>query len=193
MIEYIKGGITEISPAHVVVEANNIGYFVNISLNTYTALADKSSCKIYIHEAIREDAHVLYGFFDKAERQLFLLLISVSGIGANTARMILSSHSVAELEDVIATGNVGVLKNVKGIGAKTAERVIVDLRDKVKKPSPDSIMTMSKNDETKNEAISALQMLGFQQVASQKVVNKILNDNPALHVEQVLKQALKML
>ncbi len=193
MIEYIKGDITEISPAHVVLEANNIGYLINISLNTYSALSDKTSCKLFIYEAIREDAHVLYGFLDKPERQLFLHLISVSGIGANTARMILSSLSVPELEDVIASGNVSMLKSIKGIGAKTAERVIVDLRDKVKKTSEESILTTQKDSGVKSEALAALVMLGFNQSASQKAVTKILTDNPALSVEQVLKQALKLL
>jgi Holliday junction DNA helicase RuvA len=193
MIDYIKGDITEISPAHVVLEANKIGYFVNISVNTYSALMDKPSGKLYVYEAIRDDAHVLYGFLDKSERQLFLLLISVSGIGANTARMILSSYSASELEDIIASGNVAMLKSVKGIGAKTAERVIVDLKDKVKRSSEGSLLTTQKDNATKEEAISALVMLGFLQAASQKVVTKILNDNPTLAVEQVLKLALKML
>jgi len=193
MIEYIKGEIAEISPAHVVLEANNVGYFINISLNTYSILQDKQSCKLYVYEAIREDAHVLYGFLDKSERQLFLLLISVSGIGANTARMILSSLSVAELEDVIASGNVSMLKSVKGIGAKTAERVIVDLRDKVKKTTEESILTTQRDSAVKTEALSALVMLGFNQSASQKVVTKIVSENPAFSVEQVLKQALKLL
>ncbi|MDL2262442.1 Holliday junction branch migration protein RuvA [Bacteroidales bacterium OttesenSCG-928-I21] len=193
MIEYIKGEITEISPAHAVVENNKIGYFINISLNTYSVLSDKSSCKLYIYEAIREDAYILYGFLDKQERQLFLHLISVSGIGANTARMIMSSLSAAELEDVIASGNVSVLKSIKGIGAKTAERVIVDLRDKVKKTSEGSILTTQKDTGVKSEALSALVMLGFNQTASQKIITKILNENPNISVEQVIKQALKML
>ncbi len=193
MIEYIKGDVAEISPAHVVVEADKIGYFVNISLNTYSVLSNQSTCKLYIYESIREDAHILFGFLDKAERQLFLHLISVSGIGANTARMILSSFSTAELEDVIASGNVSLLKSVKGIGAKTAERVIVDLKDKVKKTSEDSILTTQKTGSSKNEAVSALVMLGFNQLASQKAVTSILNQQPLLSVELLIKQALKML
>lgn len=193
MIEYIKGEINEISPAHVVIESGNIGYFVNISLNTYSFLSDKSSCKIYIYEAIREDAYILYGFMDKQERQLFLHLISVSGIGSNTARMILSSLSVSELEDVIASSNVNILKSIKGIGAKTAERVIIDLRDKVKKTSEDVLLTSKKDTEAKKEAISALVMLGFNHATSQKVVSKILEEKPILPVEQIIKQALKML
>jgi Holliday junction DNA helicase RuvA len=193
MIEYIKGEITEISPAHVVIESGNLGYFINISLNTYSVLSNKPSCKLYIHEAIREDAYILYGFIDKQERQLFLHLISVSGIGANTARMILSSLSVPELEDVIASSNVSILKSIKGIGAKTAERIIIDLRDKVKKSSEENILTTQKDTGTKSEALSALVMLGFNQTASHKVVTKILNENPILPVEQVIKLALKML
>jgi Holliday junction DNA helicase RuvA len=176
-----------------VVDANSLGYFINISLNTYSALQEKQSCRLFVYEAIREDAHVLYGFWEKSERQLFLLLISVSGIGANTARMILSSLSVAELEDVISSGNVSVLKRVKGIGAKTAERVIVDLRDKVKKTTEESVLTTQRDSGIKSEALSALVMLGFNQSASQKVVAKIINENPALPVEQVIKHALKLL
>ncbi|MDR0874249.1 MAG: Holliday junction branch migration protein RuvA [Prevotellaceae bacterium] len=193
MIDYIKGEIAEISPAHVTLDCENIGYFINISLNTYTALADKKSCKIYIHEAIREDAYVLYGFLDKSERQLFLHLISVSGVGANTARMILSSLSVAELEDVIVSGNVGFLKSVKGIGGKTAERIIVDLRDKVGRTSEIDSLTSKRDSSTKTEAVSALMMLGFQQSAANKVVTKLVNENPTLAVELIIKQALKML
>ena len=193
MIDYIKGEIAEISPAHVSLECGNIGYFVNISLNTYSALADKTSCKLYIYEAIREDAHLLFGFLDKHERQLFLHLISVSGVGANTARMILSSFSAAELEDGIASGNVAMLKSVKGIGAKTAERVIVDLRDKVGKVSESDILTAKKDSGAKAEAVSALVMLGFNQSAAGKVVTKLANENPTLAVEQIIKQALKLL
>jgi len=193
MIDYIKGEIAEISPAHVSLECGNIGYFINISLNTYSALADKTSCKLYVYEAIREDAHTLFGFLDKHERQLFLHLISVSGVGANTARMILSSFSAAELEDGIASGNVAMLKSVKGIGGKTAERVIVDLRDKVGKTSETDILTARKDNSAKIEAVSALVMLGFNQSAANKVVTKLTNENPTLAVEQIIKQALKLL
>jgi len=191
VIEYIKGQIADIGPAHVVLETNNTGYFVAISLYTYTALAGQSEAKLYIYEAIREDAHVLYGFIDPKERQIFLHLISVSGIGANTARMMLSSFSAAEIEDMIASGNVAALKSIKGIGQKTAERVVVDLRDKMKKTAIGGGVTIAS--QVQEEALSALVMLGFNQPASQKAVQKILRETPALTVEQLIKSALKML
>jgi Holliday junction DNA helicase RuvA len=193
MIEYIKGHIADISPAHVVLETSNIGYFVSISLYTYTALAKQTEAKLYIYEAIREDAHILYGFIDQKERQVFLHLISVSGIGANTARMMLSSYSAAEIEEMIAAGNVAALKSIKGIGQKTAERVIVDLRDKMKKTASGSTVNETVGGQVQEEALSALVMLGFNQSASQKVIQKILSETPALTVEQLIKSALKML
>jgi Holliday junction DNA helicase RuvA len=195
MLDYIKGEITELTPASVVMETGNLGYIANISLNTYSALNGLKECKLYLYEAIREDAHQLFGFIDKRERELFLLLISVSGIGANTARMILSSLAVYELESIISMGNASALKTVKGIGSKTAERIIIDLKDKVK-PSEipqTKISTVPVNSETAKEAVSALVMLGFNQPASQKTVSKIVKDNPAISVEQIIKNALKML
>jgi Holliday junction DNA helicase RuvA len=195
MIEYIKGEITDLTPAYVVVESNGVGYFVNISLNTYTALSSSSSCKIYIYEAIREDAYVLYGFSEKAEREKFMLLISVSGIGANTARMILSSLTVSELETAIATGNVSALKSIKGIGAKTAERAIVDLKDKISKTSEGvaQLPLMTAVSQVKTEALSALTMLGFKSQDSSKVLDKIFLEQPSITVEEAIKKALKML
>ncbi len=196
MIEYIKGEITEITPTFAVVESAGVGYFINISLNTYTALSAEKTCKLYIYEAIREDAYVLYGFAEKAEREKFLLLISVSGIGANTARMILSSLTVDELETAIATGNVAALKSIKGIGAKTAERAIVDLKDKITKSSVSENLTisaMSSNSQGKEEALAALTMLGFKQQDSSKVLNKIYTEKPQTTVEEAIKLALKML
>lgn len=199
MIEYIKGAVAELSPATAVIDCNGLGYAVNISLNTYSAIQGKSSCKLYIYEAIREDAYVLYGFAGKQERELFLLLISVSGIGGNTARMILSALSPAELVNVISTENATLLKTVKGIGLKTAQRVIVDLKDKIKAgnmAATDGLtgsLLPAVNAEVQEEAVSALTMLGFAAAPSQKVVMAILKEEPEAPVEKVIKLALKRL
>ena len=193
MIEYIKGELTEVTPTYAVVENNGIGYFVNISLYTYTELQNSRSSMLYIYESIREDAHVLYGFIDKHERELFLLLISVSGVGPNSARMIQSSLSPSELENSIATSNVNSLKSVKGIGAKTAQRIIVDLKDKIKAPSDSLSIQIPANNEIFDEALAALVMLGFSQQASQKVLKKLLSTSQSLNVEDVIKKALKMM
>lgn len=198
MIEYIKGELAELNPASAVIDCNGVGYLANISLNTYAAIQGKKLCKLYIYEAIREDAYVLYGFADKQERELFLLLITVSGIGGNTARMILSALSPKELINVISTENANMLKSVKGIGLKTAQRIIVDLKDKIKTESATSIGGMGTilsptNMQIQEEAISALTMLGFAQAPSQKVVAAILKEEPDAHVEQVIKLALKRL
>ena len=195
MIEYIKGNIAELSPASAVIDCNGLGYFVNISLNTYSAIQNLSSVKLYIYEAIREDAYVLYGFADKQERNLFILLISVSGIGGNTARMILSALSPKELANVISSENANMLKTVKGIGLKTAQRVIVDLKDKIKLTdgSGSAGGIVSQNSEIQEEAVAALTMLGFNTATSQKVVFAILKDEPQAKVEQVIKLALKRL
>ena len=193
MIEYIKGEITEVTPTYAVVENNGIGYFVNISLYTYTELQNSRSSMLYIYESIREDAHVLYGFIDKHERELFLLLISVSGVGPNSARMIQSSLSPSELENSIATSNVNSLKSVKGIGAKTAQRIIVDLKDKIKAPSDSLSIQIPANNEIFDDALAALVMLGFSQQASQKVLKKLLSTSQSLNVEDVIKKALKMM
>lgn len=198
MIEYIKGEIAELSPATAVIDCNGLGYGVNISLNTYSAIQGKASCKLYIHEAIREDAYILYGFADKQERELFLLLISVSGIGGNTARMILSALSPAELVNVISSENANLLKTVKGIGLKTAQRVIVDLKDKIKTAAPAAggaagILLPAMNAEVQDEAVAALTMLGFTAAPSLKVVAAILKEEPEAPVEKVIKLALKRL
>lgn len=192
MIDYIKGEITELTPASVTIETGGIGYFISISLNTFSALEGKPSVKLYIYEAIREDAHQLFGFLNKQERELFLHLISVSGIGASTARMILSSMTASELEVVISSGNADMLKTVKGIGLKTAQRIIVDLKDKIK-VSGNGIEATVINNEIANEAVAALVMLGFTQVPSQKAVAKILKDKPDSTIEQIIKTALKIL
>lgn len=198
MIEYIKGGVAELSPATAVIDCNGLGYAISISLNTYAAIQGKKECKLYIYEAIREDAYILYGFADKQERELFLLLISVSGIGGNTARMILSALSPAELVNAIGTENVTLLKTVKGIGLKTAQRVIVDLKDKIKTGKATAEGTGSigallpaGNTQVQEEAIAALTMLGFAQAPSQKVILAILKETPDAPVEQVIKLALK--
>lgn len=198
MIEYIKGELTEITPALAVIECNGVGYGVNVSLNTYSAIQGKKDVKLYIYEAIREDAYVLYGFASKQERELFLLLITVSGIGGNTARMILSALSPSELCNVISSGNEKLLKTVKGIGLKTAQRIIVELKDKIATIGVDSAMPVSTvvssvQTEIYEEAVSALTMLGFAQASSQKVVASILKEEPDAAVEKVIKLALKRL
>lgn len=200
MIEYIKGELTEVTPAYAVVEAHGVGYGLNISLNTYSGIQNKKEVKLYAFESIREDAHVLFGFASKQEREMFLLLITVSGVGANTARMILSAMSAAELCNVISTGNEKMLKTVKGIGLRTAQRIIVDLKDKIatsaiaeEMPAGIVVQTAAVNNEVRDEAIGALTMLGFAPAPSAKVVSAILSDNPQLPVEQVVKLALKQI
>lgn len=196
MYDYISGNVAELNPAYAVIENNGIGYMINISLTTYTALqqgtmADKSA-KLYIYEAIREDAHSLYGFADRHERELFMALISVSGVGTNIARMILSSLPPAQLEQTIASGNVGMLKGVKGIGAKTAQRIIVDLKDKINATSSSLLQQGQAAGEAFDEAIAALTMLGFKQQDSQKVLKRLFVAEPGLTVEEAVKKALKM-
>ena len=199
MIEYIRGELVETTPALAVIDCNGIGYGIHISLNTYSAIQGKRNIKLYIHEAIREDAHILFGFSTKQERELFLLLISVSGIGGNTARMILSALSPAELCNVISSGNEKLLKGVKGIGLKTAQRIIVDLKDKIVTTNgleviSGSMTTLSPaHSEVHDEAIAALTMLGFAQAPSHKVVSAILKEDSSLSVENVIKLALKRL
>ena len=191
MIEYIKGELVDATPAWVVVECNGLGYGINVSLNTYSAVQGKKEVKLYIYEAIREDAYVLYGFATRQERELFLLLISVSGIGGNTARMILSALSPSELCNVIGSGNDKLLKTVKGIGLKTAQRIIVELKDKIAVTGIESAATV--NTEIYEEAVAALTMLGFAQAPSQKVTAQILKEEPDAPVEKVIKLALKRL
>ena len=198
MIEYLKGEIAELTPATAVIDCNGVGYAASISLNTYSAIQGKKTCKLHIYEAIREDAYTLFGFADRQERELFLLLISVSGIGGNTARMILSALSPNELINVISNENANLLKSVKGIGLKTAQRIIVDLKDKIKTgavaaASATGTTTLPANSEVMDEAVAALTMLGFAQGPSQKVVIGILKEEPSAPVEQVIKLALKRL
>lgn len=193
MIEYITGEVTDLTPATAVVECMGIGYLLNISLNTYSCLSRGQATRLYVYEAIREDAYQLYGFYDRHERDLFILLISVSGVGPNTARMILSSLNPSELEQAIASENLNLLKSVKGIGAKTAQRVIVDLKDKIKPADNPLVISTPAASEIYEEAVAALVMLGFSQPQSQKTVQKLLRDTPSMRVEEVIKQALKML
>ena len=200
MIEYVNGQIAELTPAIAVIDCHGVGYGLNISLNTFSALQGKQEAKLYVYEAIREDAYVLYGFSTRQERALFLLLISVSGIGGNTARMILSALTPAELVNVISSGNDKLLKTVKGIGLKTAQRIIVDLKDKIASveiegaASPNTSATMATgHSEILEEAVAALTMLGFPPAPSQKVALAILKEEPEAAVERVIKLALKRL
>ncbi len=206
MIEYIKGVLTDLSPTCAVVEAAGVGYAINIALPSYSALVGKDGqvTKLFVTEIIREDTHDLFGFFTAGERELFIMLMTVSGIGANTARMIMSAYSAAEIRQIIATGNARALAQVKGLGPKTAQRIIVDLKDKVLKIDLESqeqgtkgqdglLLSVEVDNEVKQEAVSALTMLGFAAAASGKVVDKILKTTPEASVEMVIKQALKML
>lgn len=199
MIEYIRGELTELTPAMATVEAGGVGYGLNISLNTYSAIQGKKEVRLYVYEAIREDAHVLYGFVNRKERELFELLISVSGVGTNTARMVLSSLSPSELCNCISTGNERVIKSIKGIGLKTAQRIIVDLRDKIvalgiaEEIPAGGAVAAPVNNAVKDEAVSALTMLGFAPAPSQKVVVQILTEQPDAPVEVVVKLALKQI
>ncbi len=193
MIEYISGSIAELTPTYVIVDNHGIGYEMNISLTTFSELENKKDVRLLAHEVIREDAHVLFGFSTARERALFRLLIGVSGVGANTARMLLSSASPAELEVVITSGDVKRLKAVKGVGAKTAERVIVDLRDKIKPAGDTLVLEQTPASEAFDEALAALTMLGFAKPQSQKVLTKLFADDPSLKVEKAIKKALTML
>ncbi|MGN1218745.1 MAG: Holliday junction branch migration protein RuvA [Phocaeicola sp.] len=198
MIEYIKGKLDDVTPTMAVVDCNGVGYGVNISLNTFSAIQGKGDVKLYIYEAIREDAYVLYGFATKQERELFLMLITVSGIGGNTARMILSALSPSELCNVISSGNEKLLKMVKGIGLKTAQRIIVELKDKIQNIGVESTGNVSTpisaaNNEIYEESVAALTMLGFAQAPSQKVVGQILHEEPDAPVQKVIKIALTRL
>ena len=193
MIEYISGKIAELTPTYAVIDNHGIGYELNISLTTYAELENKSEIKLLAHEVIREDAHIIFGFATKNERELFRLLIGVSGVGANTARMILSSITPPELEQVITSGDDKRLKGVKGVGVKTAQRIIVDLKDKIK-PSGDTLfIEQTLSSDAFDEALAALLMLGFPKPQSQKVLTRLFKEEPALRVEQAIKKALTML
>ena len=203
MIDYIKGELAELTPAQAIVEAYGVGYALNISLNTYEAIQGKQSVKLFVHEALvtggRDDSYTFFGFASKQERDLYRLLITVSGVGANTARMILSSESPSELCNAISTGNERVLKSVKGIGLKTAQRIIVDLKDKIlslgiaQEVSAGTAADSTIPVDVRDEAVAALTMLGFSPAPTAKVVTAILTDDATLPVEQVVKLALKQI
>lgn len=197
MIEYIKGSIAELNPTYVVLDNHGIGYLLNISLLTYDSLMKSGQggeAMLYAYEVIREDAHTLFGFANKREREAFMLLISVSGVGPNIARMVLSTMNVDELSQAVTSGNVARFKQVKGVGGKTAQRIIVDLKDKIK-PSDDTLLIQQGkvSGEVYDEALAALVMLGFTQQASQRALKALFSSNPALSVEQAIKQALKLM
>ena len=197
MIEYLRGEIAELTPATAIIECCGVGYNTSITLNTYSALQGKKEAKLYIYEVIREDAHQLFGFFNKHERELFLLLISVSGIGGNTARTILSAFTVNELCDAIATGNETAIKSVKGIGLKTAQRLIVDLKDKIggiyDGTTTATVTANTASNENIDGAVQVLAMLGFPVSAANKVVQSIAKNEPGATIEQLIKLALKQL
>ncbi|HBI80600.1 MAG TPA: Holliday junction branch migration protein RuvA [Bacteroidales bacterium] len=194
MYEYIQGSLIELTPTHAVIEAGGIGYFVNISLQTYSQLEDKSQVKLWLHHVVREDAHLLYGFSEPREREMFRLLISVSGVGASIARLILSSLTTDEIQAAITTDNINLIKQVKGIGLKTAQRIVVDLKDKVSFGEAAITQILSTSNNTlKSEALSALTMLGFARSAADKVIDQVLKEMGPMPVEALIKHALKRL
>lgn len=193
MYEFIRGNIASLNPTSIIIDAGGIGYFVNISLNTYSKLNGKKEVVILIHQIVREDAHILYGFADKNERDLFRNLISVNGVGASIAIMMLSSLNADEIVAAVTTENVGVLKGIKGIGTKTAQRIIIDLKDKFGKLPETGQFLLSTDNSIQNESLSALVMLGFAKKDAEKIVLKIVQEQPGAAVESVIKQALKRL
>ena len=196
MYEYISGKVAEATPAYAVIEAAGVGYFINISLQTFAEIERQAEARLYVHFIVREDQQALFGFATKLERELFRQLISVSGVGGNTARMILSTYSSKELQNIIATENAVLLKNVKGLGLKTAQKIIVELSGKMLELGVDEMITPQTtvaNSAVYDEALAALQMLGFQKAASEKALKMIFNDNPAIAVEEAVRTALKHL
>lgn len=193
MITQIRGRLVEKNPTYVVVDCSGVGYLLHISLNTFSSLPEEEAVKLYTHLSIREDAHTLYGFVSKTEREVFKLLISVSGVGPSTARTMLSSMTAEDVQQAIASDNVAVIQSVKGIGAKTAQRVIVDLKDKILKTFDIDEVSVSESNTNKDEALSALEVLGFSRKQSEKVVSTILKESPESTVELLIKRALKNL
>ena len=193
MIEHIQGRLIEKNPTNAIIDCNGVGYFINISLNTFSKIPDSENLKLYTHFVVREDANLLYGFYEKEERDIFRLLISVNGVGVNTARVILSTLSPSQAQETIMTENVDQLKSVKGIGAKTAQRIILDLKDKVEIDVDNSNISIPAHNNNKEEALSALDVLGFTRKQSIKVIEKLLKNEPGLKVEELIKNALKVL
>lgn len=193
MIHHLTGKLIEKHPTHVVIECGGVGYFVNISLHTFEALPDEENLRILTYLQVREDAHILFGFFSPSEREIFKLLISVSGIGTSTARTMLSSMTPAQIRDAIVGDNVPAIQAVKGIGAKTAQRVILDLRDKILKVYDLDEVSPTSGNTNKEEALSALEVLGFARKGAEKTVDAVLRQDPALSVEGIIKSALKNL
>ncbi|MDT7829520.1 Holliday junction branch migration protein RuvA [Pricia sp. S334] len=193
MIHHLKGKLVEKNPTHIIIECAGVGYFVNISLHTFSKLTDSENVSIFTHLQVKEDSHTLFGFAERAERQIFRLLLSVSGIGSSTARTMLSSLSPAQVRDAIAGGDAATIQSVKGIGAKTAQRVILDLRDKILKVFDIDEVSAAANNTNKEEALSALEVLGFARRSAEKVVDKVLRQEPSLSVENIIKFALKNL
>lgn len=193
MYEYIEGDFVEKSPAHLVVQSGHLAYFIHISVYTYSQVSTQNSGRIYLHFIVREDAQILYGFAGREEREIFRMLISVSGVGANTARLILSSLSPEEISQAILAGNVSLLQGIKGIGAKSAQRIIVDLKDKVGKGAGIDELFFSQDNTSREEALSALVALGFPKKTVDKAVTRILSEQPELSVEELVKAALKFM
>ena len=193
MITHIQGKLVEKNPTHVIIDCNGVGYFINISLHTFSQVPDKEHLRLYTHLLVREDAHVLYGFYEKVEREIFGLLLSVSGVGASTARTMLSCLTPSQVRDAIAHGDVATIQSIKGIGAKTAQRVILDLKDKMLKIFGIDEVSHPQSNTNKEEALSALEVLGFVRKQAEKVVDKIVKDELDLSVEDIIKKALKNL
>jgi len=193
MYEYIEGEFVEKSPAHLIVQAGHMAYYIQISVFTYSQVSSQTAGRIYLHFVVREDAQILYGFGGREEREIFRMLISVSGVGANTARLILSSLSPQEISQAILAGNVSLLQGIKGIGAKSAQRIIIDLKDKLGKGAGIDELFFSQDNTSREEALSALVALGFQKKTVDKTVTRILSEQPELSVEEVVKAALKFM
>ena len=193
MITHIKGRLVEKSPTELVIDCNGIGYLVNISLNTFALLSDSEAISLYTHLQVKEDSHTLFGFFDKSERNLFRKLISVSGIGASTARTMLSSLNPQEIQRAILTENVSTIQSVKGIGLKTAQRVIIELKDKVNLADASGEISISSLNQNREEALSALEVLGYSRKQTSKVVDELINNDPEISVEKIIKNSLNKL